>query len=608
MAAQKAGCLPVSYRNSGQSPGERSVAIPWRGVLLAWVAISLLMLVGSGGRLSPANFVDGDDALRLQQVRDLLGGQAWFDLRQYRIAPPDGVAMHWTRVVDIPIAAMILLLRPLLGQGLAESIAIVIVPLLNLLAAMALAARLAARQFGPRIGIVAALLVAAAVPASFRMMPLRIDHHAMQFVLALVALNGLFASTPRMGAAVAGAALALALAISLESLPLAVIVGGLCTLRLWRGQGEWLIKYLLSLSVASLALFLATRGLADQAQHCDAVSPVHVAALLWMGGGAAIVLPQLRDRPPLVSLLAVGLIGAGAVGIAAVWAPLCLAGDAFASVDPLVRKVWLDSVLEGLPVWRQEPGFAATIILLPLFGLIACLRLFRRAADRAAQLFWLDYALLLLGATLVGLLVARASGVSCLFATVPAAWQVAEQFARWRQDSLLVRRMGRVVVMVTLLLPGVLVDQAARLLAPVGQASAGRAQGEVALGCDFSKAVPALEAIPPQTLLMGLDIGPTLLVMTRHKVIATAHHRADTAIRDVIEAFLGPDEAARLIMARRGAAMVVICPGGSEARFYAEKAPDGFIAHLMSGRTPPWLQPVPMPAAGGVKAWRIKQP
>lgn len=596
--------------NSGRSgplPGERSNAFPWRGVLLAWVAISLVTLIGSGGRLSIAAFVDGDDALRLQQVRDLLGGQGWFDLHQYRVVPPEGVAMHWTRVVDIPIAAMILLLRPLMGQGLAESIAIVVVPLLHLLAAMALAARLAARQFGPRIGIVAALLVAAAVPASFRMMPLRIDHHAMQFVLALVALNGLFACAPRMGGALAGAALALALAISLESLPLAVIVGGLCTLRLWRGQSAWLIGYLLSLSLASLALFLATRGLGDLAQHCDAVSPVHVVALLWMGGGTAIILPRLRDRPPLVSLLAVGLIGAGAVGLAAAWAPQCLAGDAFASVDPLVRKVWLDSVLEGLPVWRQEPGFAATIILLPLFGLIACLRLATRAADRGVQLFWLDYALLLVGATLVGLLVARASGASCLFATVPAAWQFAEQFARWRQDSLLVRRMGRVVVMITLLLPGVLVDQGVRLLAPAGQASDGRAQGEVALGCDFSRAVPALAALPKGTLLTGLDIGPTVLVTSGHSVVATAHHRASAAIRDVIDAFLGPDEAARQIMARRGATMVVICPGGSEARFYAEKAPAGFIAHLMSGKAPGWLEPVTMPDASGVKAWRFRQ-
>lgn len=592
---------------SGPLPGERSNAFPWRGVLLAWVAISLVTLIGSGGRLSIAAFVDGDDALRLQQVRDLLGGQGWFDLHQYRVAPPEGVAMHWTRVVDIPIAAMILLLRPLMGQGLAESIAIVVVPLLHLLAAMALAARLAARQFGPRIGIVAALLVAAAVPASFRMMPLRIDHHAMQFVLALVALNGLFACAPRMGGALAGAALALALAISLESLPLAVIVGGLCTLRLWRGQSAWLIGYLLSLSLASLALFLATRGLGDLAQHCDAVSPVHVVALLWMGGGTAIILPRLRDRPPLVSLLAVGLIGAGAVGLAAAWAPQCLAGDAFASVDPLVRKVWLDSVLEGLPVWRQEPGFAATIILLPLFGLIACLRLATRVADRGVQLFWLDYALLLLGATLVGLLVARASGASCLFATVPAAWQFAEQFARWRQDSLLVRRMGRVVVMITLLLPGVLVDQGVRLLAPAGQASDGRAQGEVALGCDFSRAVPALAALPKGTLLTGLDIGPTVLVTSGHTVVATAHHRASAAIRDVIDAFLGPDEAARQIMARRGSTMVVICPGGSEARFYAEKAPAGFIAHLMSGKAPGWLEPVTMPDASGVKAWRFRQ-
>src|SRR5260370_41534286 len=55
-----------------------------------------------------------DDAMRLVEVRDLIAGQAWFDLAQHRLDPP-GVSMHWSRAIDAPLAALILLLRPLAG-------------------------------------------------------------------------------------------------------------------------------------------------------------------------------------------------------------------------------------------------------------------------------------------------------------------------------------------------------------------------------------------------------------------------------------------------------------------------------------------------------------
>src|SRR5215467_4071610 len=48
-----------------------------------------------------------DDAMRLVEVRDLLAGQSWFDLVQHRLAPPDGVNMHWSRLIDLPIAVLI---------------------------------------------------------------------------------------------------------------------------------------------------------------------------------------------------------------------------------------------------------------------------------------------------------------------------------------------------------------------------------------------------------------------------------------------------------------------------------------------------------------------
>src|SRR5260370_17505466 len=53
-----------------------------------------------------------DDAMRLVEVRDLIAGQAWFDLAQHRLDPP-GVSMHWSPVVDSPLAALILPPRPL---------------------------------------------------------------------------------------------------------------------------------------------------------------------------------------------------------------------------------------------------------------------------------------------------------------------------------------------------------------------------------------------------------------------------------------------------------------------------------------------------------------
>ncbi len=585
---------------AGAPPGERCAATPVAAVLLAWAASAALMLYATYGQIGPLAFVDADDALRLQQVRDLLSGQGWFDLHQYRIAPPDGVAMHWTRIVDLPIAAIIVLLRPLLGQPQAEMVAIVLVPLLSLLAAMLLGARLAARQFGRQAGVFAALMVVAAIPASFRMMPLRIDHHAWQFVLALVALNGMAARAPRAGGTVAGLALALALGISLESLPLAVIFAGVCTLRLWRGQREWLGAFMATLASGSAVLFLATRGLADIAEHCDALSPAHVMALAWVAGGCVLVLPRLKQRPPSLSLAALGGIGLGAVAIMAIRAPQCVGPDAFAALDPLVKRVWLASVAEGLPVWRQGVVLGATMVLLPLFGLIACARLIRAAHDQASRDWWTDMALLLGGATVVGLAVARASGVSCLFAAVPAAWLLQRQVAAWAADRLVLRRIARVTAMILMVLPGPFVGIAADA---VMRKPAPPPAREL---CELPQFLPALGRQPTTVVLTGLDLGPAILVATRHTVVATAHHRASAAMRDLIVAFLGPDHRARAIMQRRGATLVVICAQGNEERVYRRLAPDGFMAHLVTGKVPAWLEPVPLAPGSGISAWRVR--
>jgi len=55
-----------------------------------------------------------DDAMRLAQVRDLLAGQSWYDLTQWRMNVPFGLPMHWSRLIDAPIAGLILIFRQFL--------------------------------------------------------------------------------------------------------------------------------------------------------------------------------------------------------------------------------------------------------------------------------------------------------------------------------------------------------------------------------------------------------------------------------------------------------------------------------------------------------------
>ena len=208
--------------------------------------------------------------------------------------------------------------------------------------------------------------------------------------------------------------------------------------------------------------------------------------------------------------------------------------------------------------------------------------------------------LLLAGATVVGLLVARAAAVPCLFATIPAAWQFQREARAWRTDPLVLRRLARMLLLIFLVVPGAIVGMA-------GDAIRHKpAQPPVADTCRLPEFLPALAKQPPTTILAGLDLGPSILVNTPHTVLATGHHRASAAMRDTIVAFLGPDAGARAVMARRGATMVVACARGGEGTVYRRLAPDGFMAHLVKGQTPAWLEPVPLAPQSGISAWRVR--
>jgi len=579
----------------------------WRlRVVMVWLVLVVLLLLATAQQIATVRFNDPDDALRLMEVRDLIAGQSWFDLHQYRIAAPEGVSMHWSRLVDIPLAGMILMLRPLLGSALAEMITITAVPLLTLLAAMMLIGRLAAKFFDTETVGIACLVTGIASPLVLQMLPMRIDHHGWQIVLALAALNGLAARDALRGGLAIGASLAALLAISIEGLPLTALFLGVLALRGLQGTGPARFVGLASagavLALASSAIFVGTRGLGDLTTHCDQISPIHLALFAVVASGCG-GLAVLNPRRHALALAMLGATGIATLGLYLGVAPQCR-GGAFVVLDPMIKLYWYDNIAEGMPFWHSTLPAAIEILGVPLVGLFALALLWRDARTQEERNWWRDHALVLAGALLIGALVARASATACGIAAVPTAALVLRLIVGLRTVPPLRRIAGYVGLLVLLMPP--LPQLAWARVAALRAGNTAVPGLPVAPACRYREAARALNQLPPTDIFLPLDIGPDILVRTQQRAVATSHHRGAAGIKDVMTAFMATPDAAHAIIKRRHATLIAVCPDTPEAGNYIYYAPKGFMAQLLHGQTPPWLERANLAPDSHMLFWRVK--
>src|SRR5512138_754714 len=116
--------------------------------LLATAFLVVATLAGPGPSLSDW-LGDTDDAVRLVTVRELIGGAPWFDTTLPRIGAPEPLVSHWSRLIDAPLAALIIALTPLLGVEQAELVMRFVWPALLFFALALIVAREAHRRAGP---------------------------------------------------------------------------------------------------------------------------------------------------------------------------------------------------------------------------------------------------------------------------------------------------------------------------------------------------------------------------------------------------------------------------------------------------------------------------
>jgi hypothetical protein len=590
----------MNARRAGAGLAQR----PFLAILLIWLGVSAVLALASP-HLPFGRFPDVDDTMRLLQVRDLLAGQGWFDLRQYRIDAPAGTLMHWSRVVDAPIAALIWLLSHVLPLARAEFAASFAMPLLLMLATMLAVGRIALDRFGLRVALLAcaAFALMPVLPAQFQ--PLRIDHHGWQVLTVAVALWAVFLQNPARGGPIAGLAMATGLIVSLETV---VPAAGFSLLLTWRWLADpaarvWLVRYLQALAAGLAVLFALTRGVADLAPHCDAIAPAHLGLFAIIAAGVTL----LGAAAP-ASRLAVlgGLAASGFAGIALVgWtSPACLASP-FAGLDPLVRDLWYLRVTEGMPLWQRSLGEALPAAIQCLVALAVAIHGAVRG-DARLRGWWREYALVLGVAILGGIATWRSIAFAGMMCTIPLAVLAARVIDFWRGSAGLPARLAAAIAIYLVFLPAPAALALESLLVRAGPPD-GQASEESA--CELQREMSELDRLAPGVAFAPLRIGPDLLLDTRHSIVASGHHRSQAGMHSVIAAFTGSPETAREQIAAHRADYVVVCTELDEMTLYQSAGGPGSFAHaLVEGPVPEWLEPVELGLPDNLRVWKVVGP
>ncbi|MBA4747097.1 MAG: hypothetical protein H2056_00130 [Sphingopyxis sp.] len=570
-----------------------------------WLLVSGGLIWSGWAEITTLSGWDPDDALRLVQLRDFLDGQSWFDSTQYRMNPPGGAPMHWSRLVELPLALIILLLRPMLGQPVAEMIAGTAIPLLLLCWIAFMLSRIAERMSGREAGIAAAMITLSSGALLFQLRPMRIDHHGWQLAMAVLALSTIFWPNARKAGLMLGMALALWLHISLEGAPMTAAFFLLLGFRWVRsaGEGERLFWTILSFACCAFLLFFGTQasGLAA-AIYCDTISPPHVAAIAI---AASVMLPAIRLLPDdqRLRLCAAALGGAGALAVIFLLAPQC-AGGAFGTLNPLVHEYWYVKVTEGLPIWHQPWRIAVSLGAGLACGAISWIILRVRLAREDRQKLSTIGFFLIFGLVL-SILIIRTISVATAFAIPVTAALIASLFEQYRQSQTPWTRIGLVMAMLALLVPGAIASSIIRSV----PSEAAQKEESAAMAnelCQSALSIRALSALPEGSFIAPFDMGPMILAQTPHKVLASSHHRNEQAMYDHIQIFRSPPTSAWRLLQARGINYLAACDGEAELHFYATKNPDGLWAQLMSDNGPDWLEPMP-DRGKGIKVWRVRK-
>ena len=553
---------------------------------------------------------DNDDGMRLVEVRDLLGGQSWFDLMQYRLGI-DGTLMHWSRLIDLPIASLIKFFGMFFAAERAEAIALTIWPIstiIPLMLAMAIAGRRIGGAFAMHISLCLTFLT---VMTSGRFLPGAIDHHNVQ--QALVAMMAAMLLDPEYRArsfAIAGFCAAVAMAIGVETAPaVASICAVVAIAWAWHGEIYAAAAKAFGLSFAlfiSLFFFGTVPPRLYSAVTCDNLS-LGFYSLSAIGGGllsvAAFFVSQLSRGGRFAALAAVGI----GVGVSALLiAPACL-HNPLNDLDPMLVELWLKGISEAQSIFalsRNEPYSLGAFYAAGAFAIGTCIfRLLQR--DRVE--IHLILVFLIAVNWSIALFQVRGAPFSSLLSILPLALLIIDMRRVSNADRENVAAALCFILVVLASVPAIWAIGADLIAMPQNNQAlkeeATEADERAAL-CKSREAIAPLDNLPVGMVVAPSEMGVSILRYTGQHILTAPYHRNPRGMLTELHIGLAEPKDAEAFLRGAGAMAVAFCQNDVSSQQLQRLKPDGLYAQLAKGNIPSYLQPYA--AASGVQYFLFK--
>jgi hypothetical protein len=566
-----------------------------------WCALAAAFLLFSSDWRQLADWLgDSDDALRIVSARELLANWSWFDRTSVRVGAPEPLTLHWSRLVDLPLATGIMLLSGVVGAEYAELTVRAVWPVFLFFLLLLVLVREALRQGGAWGGALVIVLVLTSVTALVQFRPGRIDHHNAQIFCAVAGLLLLARGVDaREQGWLPGVLLGLGLSVGYEAF--ALVFAGVATAALlvvWRpSEATSVVQAVAALAATLFAVLFATVPPSRwMSVHCDALSlnvPV-LATCCAVGLWAAVKLAA--DAHVAVRLAICAGATVVGVGLFAVLEPACLAGP-FGQVNPALKSLWLDDVMEGKSAaWllSQHPAAALTYFVFVLAGAAAQVAAWKQQRTLGSALM----TAVVLASIVLG---------SWQIRLMPyAGWLVLLPLALWCARLPGTRSLSAPTVRIA---AAVLLSQTTMALAIDTVAGWRRTDAppattktaEVGRACSQTSTLRPLGTFAPGLIAADLDLGPYIVAATPHRVVAGPYHRLDKGIMANEALLAGSPDEAMPRLAALGVDYIALCAADATGT----GADSSLRAQLLAGGRFPFLQELHLQHPSAIRLWRV---
>ena len=557
---------------------------------------------------------DNDDVMRLVQVRDFLAGQNWFDMHQYRLGFDGSTIMHWSRLIDAPMALLIMFFSLFLSPENAEIMGVSLWPMLLIYPVVWATGRGGMYLGGRPTMYICQLLGTIYIITLHRFNPGAIDHHNAQIALiALIVAMLLDPDRKSSSFIIAGFAAALALAIGVETTPLIGIISVLIA-SLWGFLGSpykrAAISFGTSFALFTSLLFFATTPISRlTVVTCDNLS-IGFGSLAISGGLALACVALLLSHRTMVSRVAgLALAGAFVAGVLLKVAPECM-HNPLSSLDPLLQTMWLAYVQEAQNIFSEfklDPGTIGVPYAVGFLSIIVCTARIVRKENVVAYSVLLVLSVV---STAIACYQIRAMIFSTIIGFFPLAALIAELQMRARAEPNNVRKSVEFALMALVSVPaiwgisGILLNQAVH-----GELTSNTtAKADDTKICREASDFKQLSTLPTGLVAGASNIGAHILRYTPSSALSAPYHRNPNGILLELKIEMASVSDAEKMMRANNVRYYVLCNTDHETGSAIDASPNGFIANIEKGKVPDYLEKLPTPAGSNLTVYALRPP